>query len=600
MKAAKLISVISISLVLASCNSKDNKPLRLIKDRTTETLPVNIPLDKGFSEYISGYTSGIIPANASIEIRFTPEFAAKANKSATGLFDFEPSVKGRTEWKDEATLVFTPSRLLDAGKTYTGGLNLNKLSEVKERLSVFPLRIQTLKKDFRVTIGALECPNSDANSYIIHGQIIASDFVEPSETESYITAKLGRKKMDLTWDHSVNPIHKFTISGIKRINKSQELLLSWDGSPAGVKQNGSYQVNIPPTGDFSILDVITVAGENQRIDIIFSDPVDPKQETDGLVHFSPSAGTTININSNIISLFPTNRLQGKIDLNVESSIKNNKGTTLSSSYLKHLDFTSIAPGILLEGKGVILPSSKNLIFPFKAANLKAVDLKIIRIFDNNLPYFLQENDINGSNSVKRFGRPVYSGRVDLVNGSGINTGAWNLYTIDISDYIDIEPGILYKVELGMRKSYSLYPCSNTGEAGKYEEALQQNEEKSQEFWNDPENYYEDSDDELYYRFDFDWNDRNNPCTEAYFSPDKRVSRNILASNLGLMAKKGADNILHVMVNDLLTALPLNEVSVDVLDLQMQPISSGTTNQDGSASIYCARKPFLIIAKKDKE
>ena len=290
--------------------------------------------------------------------------------------------------------------------------------------------------------------------------------------------------------------------------------------------------------------------------LLFSDPVDAKQETDGLIHFTPSTGTTININSNIISIFPGKRLQGVVDLNVESSIRNNKGATLSSSFLKKLDFTSVPPGIKSEGKGVILPSSKNLIFPFKAANLKAVDLKIIRIFENNLPYFLQENDINTGYSLKRFGRPVYYGRVDLVTGSGINTSAWNLYTIDLADYIDVEPGVLYKVYLGMRRSYSLYPCSNTGEVSKYEEALQQSEEQSREFWDDPENYYEESDDEVYYSFGFDWKDRKDPCNDAYYSPDKRVSRNMLASNLGLMAKKGDDNILHVMVNDLLTALPV--------------------------------------------
>jgi len=88
------------------------------------------------------------------------------------LFIFEPSIKGKTEWKDETTLVFTPSRLLDPGKIYSGGLNLNKLSEVKERLKVFPLRIQTLRKDFRVTAGALECLNADGNSYILHGRLL--------------------------------------------------------------------------------------------------------------------------------------------------------------------------------------------------------------------------------------------------------------------------------------------------------------------------------------------------------------------------------------------------------------------------------------------
>jgi len=599
MKAAKLISFLLVFLLVTSCGSKDNKPLRSFKDKSAEAAPVNIPLDKGFSEYISGYTSGVIPANSAIEVRFTPEFAAKVNKSASGLFVFEPSIKGKTEWKDETTLVFTPSRLLDPGKTYTGGLNLDKLSEVKERLSVFPLRIQTLKKDFRVSIGALECSATNGNSYILHGEIVAADFIEPAEVENYLSAKLGRKKLELTWDHSVNLTHKFTVAGIDRTGKAQELLLTWDGSSSGVNQKGSSAVNIPASGEFSILDIITTSGESQRIDIVFSDGIDAAQETDGLIHFTPSAEYTVSIASNIVSILPTKRLQGVVVLNVESSVKNNKGATLTSSFGKQLDFTSWYPTIVPEGKGVILPSSKNLIFPFRAVNLKAVDLKIIKVFDNNIPYFLQDNDINGSNSVKRFGRPVYSGRVDLVTGSSMNAGIWNLYTIDLADYIDVEPGILYKVELGMRRSYSLYPCASGGDS-KYEEALQQAEEKNHEFWNDPENYYEDSEDEIYYNFGFGWNDRNNPCNDAYFSPDKRVSRNILASNLGLIAKKGDDNILHVMVNDLLTALPLNEVSIDVFDFQMQLISSGKTNPDGSVAIFCERKPFLIIAKKDKD
>ena len=185
MKATNFIKLFIAVLIISSCGSGEKKPVKLLKNRT-ESVPVNIPIDKGFSEYISAYTSGIIPANSAIEIRFTPEFAARVDKSATGLFDFDPAIKGKTEWKDDATLIFTPSRLLDAGKMYTGKLNLNKLAEVKERLNVFPLRIQTLKKDFRVTIGALECSSADGNSYLLHGQIVASDFVEPSETEKYI------------------------------------------------------------------------------------------------------------------------------------------------------------------------------------------------------------------------------------------------------------------------------------------------------------------------------------------------------------------------------------------------------------------------------
>ena len=339
---------------------------------------------------------------------------------------------------------------------------------------------------------------------------------------------------------------------------------------------------------------------DQRIDIIFSDPVDVTQEVAGLIWLNPAMEFTTSKNSNIISLTPAGSLKGVVNLNVETSLKNRKGAILSSLFSRQIDFTAVLPGIELSGNGVILPSSQNLIFPFKAANLKAVDLKIIKIFENNLPYFLQENDINAGYSVKRFGRPVYSGRVDLVTGTSANTGSWNLYTIDLADYIDIEPGVLYKVRLGMRKSYSTYKCEGAAQESRYEEMLQEAENQSRESWSDPEKYYDDGEEAIYYSFGFKWADRNDPCKEAYFSPDKNVSRNILASNLGIIAKKGEDNILHVIVNDLISALPVSEVIVDVFDYQMQLITSGNTNQEGSVTLPCERKPFLVIAKKDKD
>jgi len=140
----------------------------------------------------------------------------------------------------------------------------------------------------------------------------------------------------------------------------------------------------------------------------------------------------------------------------------------------------------------------------------------------------------------------------------------------------------------------------TEEDVRYEEVLQKAEENSSEMWDNPDMYYEDSENEAYYDMDYDWEDRDDPCKGAYYRPDRSVTRNVLASNLGLIAKMGVDNNLHVMVNDLLTALPTSEAIVDVYDYQMQLIASGNSNQDGNATIYCGRKPFLVIARKDKD
>jgi hypothetical protein len=128
MKVLKITPFIVFLFIAFSCGTGDNSVPKLAKGPVS--VPEMMPIDKGFSKYIAGYTSGIIPANSSIEIHFTPEFAANANKSATGLFVFEPSIKGKTEWKDDATLVFTPSRILDAGKVFSGRLNLKTGSNI--------------------------------------------------------------------------------------------------------------------------------------------------------------------------------------------------------------------------------------------------------------------------------------------------------------------------------------------------------------------------------------------------------------------------------------------------------------------------------------
>ena len=580
---------------------KKEKPVtKFTFKRVKDITEVIIPIEKGFSEYISGYTSGIVSVNSAIEIRFTPEFASKAKKQTpAGLFMFEPVVRGKAEWTDDITLVFKPAKTLDPGTIYTGRLHLERLAEVKENLKTFPIRIQTIKKDFMVTTGALES-SEDAKKYTLTGEITASDYIASSEVEAYLQAKLGRKKMDIMWDHSGMNAHKFRVLNIARSDKTQKLELSWDGNQAKVRQKGTAIVNIPPEGEFSVIDLIMNQRENEAINVVFSDPLDASQETEGLIWLSPEKEITISINSNIVSIFPSSRPEGPVDINIEKSIKNTKGASLASSFVTKIDFSPVAPSIELIGNGVILPASQNLIFPFKAANLKAVDLKIIKIFENNLPHFLQENEINTGYSVKRFGRPLYSGRVDLINPSGSNPGAWNLYTVDLAEYIDVEPGILYKVELSMRPSYSLNPCTDQEEIKKYDEMLKLSEETSQEFWDDPENYYSDSDDFIYYSYGFNWRDRDDPCKAAYFNPDRKVTRNILASNFGIIAKKGTDNNLRVMVNDILTALPLSEVSVTVFDFQLQEIISGNTGQNGSVILACDRKPFLIIAAKDKD
>ena len=584
MKHLKISFFIASLIIVCSCGKKNTMAPMLI--------------NSDFAKYIAGYTSGVVSSNSQIEIRLTPEFAALASKPTSGLFSFSPAIKGKTEWKNETTVVFTPSGPLESGKVYTGSFNIGKLSNLDKQLQSFPLRIQTLRKDFRVTTGILECDSENPDQYMLHGELTTSDVISPSETESYLKARVGRNNLEISWEHSERLNHKFTVKGIKRESEKQKLVLSWNGSSGGIKQKGSVDLSIPAKGQFGVFDVIKYQGQTPKIDIIFTDPIDNEQELIGLIYFSPWKELKISVNSNIVTIYPVDAITGTQNLVIESSVRNKNGKTLPENIQMTFDFTKKAPQIRFEGKGVILPTSDNLILPFNAVNVKAVDMTIVKIFENNLPYFLQENNIDQGYyyQLKRFGNIVYSGKVDLI-GSENGEDNWNIHTINLADYINVEPGVLYKVTLGMRRSYSIYPCAEDVTESEYEKFLDESEEEMKASWYDPDAYYSDA----YYSYGFDWwNDNDDPCKDAYYSPDKRISKNILASNLGLIAKKGIDDVLNVIVSDIVTALPVKDAKIEIYDYQMQLISSGISNSEGYADIQCDRKPFLLIARKDKD
>nr|MCU0409590.1 cadherin-like domain-containing protein [Bacteroidales bacterium] len=362
MKSLKPFFLFLLATLAFSCISRDNGNVRLPEIKAFQKPALPLMIDKGFSEYISGYTSGVIPSRSAIEIRFTPEFAARCNKTAMPLFDFKPELRGKTEWKDEVTLVFTPARPLESGRTYTGTLNLSKMASVQERLSLFPIRIQTMKKDFRVTVGSLEASGTD--SYKLSGEISTADIIDASETERYLKVKSGRKELKPEWDHSSELVHRFVISGIERKDKEELLEIQWNGQPGGVKQKGSLAVAIPRKGEFRVLSIKHSDSQDQKVDVVFSDPVDGDADNEGLFSFNPPSPAGISVNSNIVSLFPAVRFSSTVQLTVDKSVRNTEGRTLGTDVAKDLDFTVVPPSIELAGKGVIVPSSDNLVFPF--------------------------------------------------------------------------------------------------------------------------------------------------------------------------------------------------------------------------------------------
>jgi len=183
----------------------------------------------------------------------------------------------------------------------------------------------------------------------------------------------------------------------------------------------------------------------------FSDPVKKNQNFEGLIFLDNGTSLEFTVSGNLIKAFPVTRLSGESRITVKEGLTNILGYGLKQDYVADITFEVPKPAVRLAGKGVILPSSKGMVFPFEAVNLNAVDVKIIKIFENNIGHFLQVNRIDGSNQLKRAGRLVHQQTVSL-NYTPADLGRWNRFYLDLAKLIETDPGAIYRVEISFRKN----------------------------------------------------------------------------------------------------------------------------------------------------
>lgn len=257
--------------------------------------------------------------------------------------------------------------------------------------------------------------------------------------------------------------------------------------------------------------------------------------------------------------------------------------------------TDSLPAVTIPLQGNILPDRGRLILPFRAVSLCAVDVRVIQIFGDNVPAFLQDNDLDGDDGLRRSGRLVLSRRLRLDDNPELNLRRWNDFSIDLSGLFQRDPGAIYRIRLSFRPEYSLYgktaPFAFTP-VGETEE-----EKKEAAKWDEAEPWYwENFVDWDTYR----WEDRNNPDTPSYYMESSRFPVvNLLASDLGLIAQYAGGDTMWLSVADLVTAKPRASVRLDVYNYQLQKIGSALSDARGFAQISLSGKPFAVIASSGK-
>ena len=138
--------------------------------------------------------------------------------------------------------------------------------------------------------------------------------------------------------------------------------------------------------------LIYISSPNQKLSLHFSDPIKPNQNLNGLIYYKDiDSRLTFSIDGNDINVFSNQVLLGDQTIVVNKSIKNSLNKQLKDNQEVSIHFDNIKPAVELIGNGVILPSTNGLIFPFKAVNLRAINLKVIKVYEDNIGQFFQNN-----------------------------------------------------------------------------------------------------------------------------------------------------------------------------------------------------------------
>ncbi|HQQ98201.1 MAG TPA: MG2 domain-containing protein [Cyclobacteriaceae bacterium] len=555
------------------------------------------PVDPAFAQYVSSYTEGLVGSGSTIRIVLANDAveAGAVGESQVKLFSFSPSLSGKTVWIDRRTVEFQPDKRMTSGVTYTVSFELSKLIQVPDALRLFEFNFMVIPQNFELTIQNVRPYNpNELKRQKIEGLFATADFAEGEAIEKAVTAKQDGKPLKISWEHTGGGVgHNFIVEDVVRADQAGKVLIEVQGASLQMNRNETREVEIPALGDFKVMNVRVEQEANQFVVIQFSDPLNERQNLSGLISISDIPSLDIEIRGNEIRLYPPVRQVGTKTLTLEAGIKNVLDYRMASPSSMDVTFEQIAPAVRFLGKGSILPTTDGLILPFEAVSLKAVDIQILRVFEKNVIQFLQVNNLDGNEQLRRVGRPLIRKMVSLENVGLVVTGKWNRYTLDLSQYITPEPGAIYQVRIGFKRSYSSYACpdSNIIEQEVNEPDYSQPDEE-ESAWDSYEEPY-------YYSSDYDWEQKDNPCHSSYYGRSRSITRNIIASDLGLTAKRGEDGNVNVFVNDLRTTELLNGVSLEVYDYQQQLVGSGTTS-DGKAVITCNGKPFVLIAKNGQQ
>ena len=384
--------------------------------------------DNAYVPYIPAFTYGHIGARSPILVRLAEDHAWKDTSEAAiqELFDLSPDVEGTVEWTDHNTLAFRPKERLKSGADYQVEFHLGKIMDVPDELEEFKFQVSIIQQELDVKVTDLQpLSSTDLTWQRVLASAYTSDDATGQDVEGCVKAVQGKRELSLSWEHEANgQFHRFSIDSVQRGDAQDSVRITYNAEKIDGLADSSFWFRVPAIGDLQLISATTTSAEEQYATLLFSDPLDATQDLSGLAGIAGQENVRLSIDGNRLIMYPEQRLSGNHQGFVAQGLANVNKRTLGKDISVDLSFEDIKPAIRLVGKGTILPSTDGLLFPFDAVNINAVEVRIIKIYEDNVAQFLQVNDMEGERELARVGRQVLHRIIPLQGKSAPKLGKW--------------------------------------------------------------------------------------------------------------------------------------------------------------------------------
>ncbi|MBV1922832.1 MAG: Ig-like domain-containing protein [Flavobacteriaceae bacterium] len=557
-----------------------------------------------FKEYISYNTYGnqSVATPIRIELAKSLDQFDVTQEISSDFIKISPKTEGKLLIENGRTLVFQPSENLKPDTVYSVTVKLNKLyDDIEKEYKEYTFSFKTITPNFKLDLGNLQSYSKEWQ--YISGSIQASDVITLEKAKQLVEVSQENKNLSISWPSEATAARffNFKIDSIHRKIEDSKINIKWNGKAIGASNKGENNFEIPGQNNFTVVDLKSTLSPSASLSINFSDPLKENQNFAGLVSIENTTNLRFEVDGNVLHVYPPNRVIGNVRVTIFNGIKNTSDFGLKKEFSELISFEQIKPEIRLLSSGVILPNATSTPFYFEAVNVSAVDVRIIKVFEDNMLQFLQSSNINDANdyNIKRVGRRIAKKTINIDENSS-SQGVWKAHGLNLSELFNAEPGALYRIEISFKKEYISYDCSVSSENSEenedeyYEESSSSDsmdeEEREEQYW-DNERY-------SWRQNNYNWSQRDNPCHVAYYHEDRIARANILGSDLGLIVKKGNNRSYHFAVTNLLTTQPEEGVKVNLYNYQQQLIGSTTTDTDG-LTIYDSDKTIAFaVAQKN--